>query len=118
MDEKIQYKGLSITDAERIKTKDFGDKTGKFTVKIPLPYERTQIAAATSRSLGGAPLNSIQATDYEYARMITTLNYVIQDSPGWWNGAESCPDNDFLYELWKFFLDVEEKFFEYLKKNS
>jgi len=118
MADEIKYKGLTITDAERVKSKNFGEKQGTFSVKIPLPFEKTQIYAAVSRALGGASLNSIQAEDYEYTRMIVSLNFVITAHPDWWEGADKCPDDDFIFELWKFYLKCEEEFQKFLKKNS
>lgn len=122
MSEEIKYKGLVITEAEREFSKDFGsDKAGKeigkFTIRIPLPSEKAQIISLTSRATGGVSLESITSKDYEFIRMIVTLNYVIVNNPRWWNGADNCPDEDFLIDLWKFYLDSEEKFQKKLKKN-
>ena len=117
MAEEIKFKGLTIGDAEREFTKDFGPKLGSFTVKIPLPFQKTQIMAITSRVLNGAPVESLRAQDYEYARMVATLDFVISKSPDWWSEAGNCPDDDFLMKLWDFYIDSEQKFFEFLKKN-
>ena len=113
-----EKKGLDVTEQDREFTKDFG-KRGSFTLRIPLPQENVDIINMTSRILNGAPLNSIQASDYEYARMLVTLNYVIQSHPNWWSSADECPDEDFLVsKLWRFYLDSEKKFKDMLKKNS
>ena len=80
--------------------------------------DKIDIARATSSGIGGKPLNSIQAVDYEYARMIATLDVVIVESPEWWDSAGFCPDDDFLFELWAFFLKSEKKYSKNIKKNS
>jgi len=114
---KPEVSGFTVTEADREKTKVFGKK-GSFTIKLPLPSEKIQIYAATSRVLGGANLNSIRGIDYEYARMIVTLNFVIIENPKWWDGADSCVDDNFLLELWSFYIEEEKRFSEFLKKNS
>lgn len=121
-EEEIKYKGLNITDSEREFTEKFGkDMTGKddnsFTIMIPLPFQKVRIISATAQALGGISVDNILQADYEYARMIITLNYVITKHPKWWDGADKCPDDDFLYELWKFFLESEQKFQKFIKKN-
>lgn len=117
-EEKIEYSGIEITETERSTTKDFGEKKGKFTCVIPMPTEKLQIVVATSRALGGLSQEAISPEEREYARMIVTLNFVLKNTPKWWNGAENCPDDTFLFDLWDWFLKCEENFKEFLKKNS
>ena len=117
MDE-IKFKGMTIPETERVHSKNFGEKAGTFEIKIPLPFEKVQIYNATSRAIGGADLASIRPEDYEYARMLVSLNFVVSESPKWWNGADNCVDDDFLLELWKFYLECEKKFQSWLKKNT
>jgi len=47
--------------------------------------------------------------------MLVTLDMVIKESPEDWNGAEYCPDTDFIKELWGWYLDCETKFATKLK---
>ena len=107
-----------VTESEREFSNSFGDKYGTFSIRIPLPFEKVQIVAATSRFLNGATLESIRSDDYEYARMIVTLNHVLFEQPKWWTGADNCPDDNFLLKLWKLYRESEEKFENFLKKNS
>lgn len=116
MAEEIKLKGLSITEADREFTKDF-PKLGSFTIRIPLPYEKARIISNTSRFLNGSSLESIQVRDYEFIRMLSTLDYVVVKHPEWWQSASDCANENFLEELWKFFVDCERKFDEFLKKN-
>ena len=91
---------------------------GNFTIRIPLPLERATIIAQTARGLGGLDVKSFPPDDYEYVKIIITLNNIIIKSPDWWKGADACPDNSILVELWKFYQDSEIKFQEFLKKNN
>lgn len=116
MENELKTKGLTISEADREYSKDF-KKQGSFTIRIPLPFEKTQIVSITSRLLSGAALNSIRAEDYEYVRMIATLDFVIVKKPDEWVNASECPNDNFLLELWKFYLDSERKFETKLKKN-
>jgi hypothetical protein len=89
-----------------------------FTVRMPLPGQKATIIAQISRAMGGLNINSFPEDDYEYIKMLVTLNNCIIDSPKWWTGAENCASNDLLNQLWKHFLDSEIKFQEFLKKNN
>ena len=112
----LKFKGIALTDGDREFSKNFGEKGGTFTIRIPLPSQKMAIVSNTSRLLGGASLDSISAKDYEYARMIATLDFVITKNPDWWQGVNKCPDDSFLLELWKFYIESEESFFEKLRK--
>jgi len=115
--EDIKFGNLTVTEADREFSKDFGKDKGIFTVRIPLPYQKASIFSSTSRAIGGLDVKSVRPEDYEYIRMIVTLNAVVVKSPQWWMGADNCPDDDFNFELWKFFLESESKFQGKLKKN-
>jgi len=117
MSEEIKFKSLVIKESDREFTRQFGE-SGSFTVRIPLPYQKTAIISATSRATGNAPIESLTVEEREYTRMIVTLNSVIVKSPDWWKGAETCPNDDFLEEVWTFYLDSEKKFLTELKKNT
>lgn len=116
MADDIKFKGLTITPADRENTRLFGDK-GSFTVRIPLPYEKLNILSNCSRVMAGASLETIYAKDYEYIRMIVTLNQVVTKGPDWWKNAGECPDEELLVELWKFYLDSQSAFDEKIRKN-
>ena len=114
MDE-VKFRGLVITNDKREFTKTFKDE--KFTVRIPLPFEKANIVATTARATGGLNINSIRPEDYEYLRMLVTLNATVVEYPSWWTAADKCPDEDLLFELWTFYIDSEKAFQEALKKN-
>jgi len=116
MNEDEKNSSLEVTEEERTFTKNF-DKRGRFSILMPLPYQKANIISSTSRALGGASLDSIKAEEYEYIRMIITLNFVLNDTPKWWKGADNCADEEFLFKLWEFFLDSEKKFQDLLKKK-
>ena len=118
MADDVKFKGIAITDDDRQFVKDFGKELGNYAINIPLPFQKSQIFAACSRAIGGADVKSLPPTDYEYIRMIITLNTVIIDSPPWWNGADNCPDDDFLFELWRWYLDCEKEFAARLKRKT
>lgn len=118
MDEKLKYKGIVISIDDRTFSKDFGKDFGKFSIKIPLPFEKSAIISSTSRALGGLSVDSMPKSDYEYIRMIITLNSVITDKPSWWEGADKCPDDDFLSQLWRWYIDCEIDFARRLQSKS
>jgi len=115
-DNDVKFKSLVVKESDREFSKNIGDDS--FTVRIPLPYQKTTIIASTSRALGGANTDSISVSEREYVRMIITLNHVVVKSPPWWDGAETCPNDEFLNEIWEFYLSSERKFFSDLKKNT
>ena len=107
---------LAITEKEREFPITIGNDC--FTIQIPLPGDRATIIARIARALGGMDIKSYPPDDYEYVRMLITLNNTIVDSPKWWKGVETCASHELLQELWKHFLDSEIKFQEFLKKNN
>jgi hypothetical protein len=115
MGEEQKIKSLVITEKEREFSTSINDE--EFVVRIPLPFEKSLIIAQTSRGLGGQDIKSFSAEDYEYVRMIITLNNVVVKSPKWWEGAGNCPDDTILIKLWNHYLNSEEKFQDFLKKN-
>lgn len=116
MSEEVKVRSMVISESDREFHKDFGEN-GKFSIRIPLPVQKANIISATSRATGGLNITSMRAEDYEYIRMIVTLNNVITSNPDWWKGADSCMDEDFLYDLWKWYTDSEKEFQGRLKKN-
>jgi len=116
MEETIKFRKLIITNAEREFQTTKGEDT--FSVKIPLPIEKSQIITRIARATGGMDVNSFKPEDYDYITMIITLNAVIVAKPDWWDGADKCPDEGLLWELYKFYIDSERQFQENLKKNS
>lgn len=118
MAEDIKFKGFEITEDDRTFRKEFEEGGGNFSVVVPLPYEKTAIHTAVARSLGGLARDSVGKEEYEYARMVVTLNQVIKDKPAWWKGAQSCPSDDFLYALWRWYLDVEQEFDDRVKTKT
>lgn len=116
MDE-MKVRNLVIGPEQREFTKTFqGDKEA-FTIRMPLPFEKSQIISLTARAAGGQDYKSMPEDDYEYIRMIVTLNSCIIKNPSWWPGAEKCPDESLLFDLWKWFMECEKAFQEALKKN-
>lgn len=115
MGEEYRLKSLVITEKEREFPTTINDE--EFVVSIPLPYEKSIIIAQTSRALGGQDIKSFPQEDYEYVRMVITLNNILVKTPSWWKGAGYCLDDSLLAKLWKHYLDSEEKFQEFLKKN-
>jgi len=115
MGEELKIKSLIITEKSREFSISINDET--FVVRMPLPYEKSIIMAQTSRALGGQDIKSYPLEDYEYTRMIITLNNVLVSTPDWWKGAGYCPDETILSKLWQHYLDSETKFQEFLKKN-
>jgi hypothetical protein len=115
MGEEYRIKSLVITE----KDKEFPTTINgeEFIVSIPLPYEKSIIIAQTSRALGGQDIKSFPQEDYEYVRMVITLNNVLTKTPSWWKGAGYCLDDSLLLKLWNHYLSAEEKFQEFLKKN-
>jgi hypothetical protein len=116
MEKSIKFRKLTITEADR----EFSTtiEEDQFTIKIPLPLERSQIIARIARATGGLPVSSMTPEDYEYMKMIITLNQVIVKHPDYWEGADACPDDGLLWKLYQHYLDSELKFQENLKKNS
>jgi len=114
MSEEIKFRNVVITQEQReFSTTIEGDK---FTLRIPLPFEKVHISSKISRAIGGSNLESIPASDYEYTRKIVTLNHVIVLNPDWWKGADQCPDEELLEQLWRFFGECEKKFSDSLKR--
>jgi len=118
MSEDVKFKGIAITDEDRTFTKDFGKDLGSFSLMIPLPYEKSHIFSATSRAINGADVKSLPSSDYEYIRMVVTMNSVITNSPSWWDGADKCPDDDFIIQLWRWYLDCEKEFATRVKSKT
>jgi hypothetical protein len=117
MGEKIiKFRKLSITEAERERTKNFdGDD---FTIRIPLPLDKTVIIARVARAIGGQDINSMKPEDYDYIKMVITLNAVIVKNPDWWEDASKCPSDELLWNIYQFYQDSEIEFQENLKKNN
>jgi len=116
--EEIKISNLVITEKDREFTYNIG-KGENITIRIPLPSKKAQIISQIARFLGGIDAKCFQPDDYNYIRMIVTLNSIIVESPEWWPGAEECPDEELLIKLWNFYLISEEKFKEQrLKKNN
>jgi hypothetical protein len=116
-EQDVKYMGITVSVEDRKFHKDFG-KQGKFSVQIPLPYEKSSIMAACSRAIGGNNASSLPVNDYEYVRMLVTLNTVVVDSPPWWEGADKCPDDTFLNEIWRWYLSCEEEFTARMKTKT
>lgn len=114
--EEMKYGKLTISETDREFSKTINGNI--FTVEIPLPTLKATIIAQTSRAIGGGNVNSYLPEDYEFIRMVVTLNHVIISHPTWWTGANKCPDEELLYELWEHFKSSEIKFQEFLKKNT
>ena len=112
--EKIKLKSLVITEDQRRFTKII-DGDSKFTIEIPLPYQKANIISSIARTTGGASIDSIGYDQYEYIRMLITLSVVIVESPEWWEGPDKCPDEEINIELWRFYLDSEKEFQTRLK---
>ena len=117
MEKDVKFKGVPITVEDRRFTKNFGKELGSFTLEIPLPFEKVSIMAATSRVAGG-DINAIAPEEREYTRMVVTLNTVIKEHPPWWEGADTCPDDDFLNKLWRWYLGCENEFTARLKSKT
>jgi hypothetical protein len=114
MDSSVNFKGAAVTEQDRQFTKSFG-KGEEFSILIPLPFDKISIAAGTTRALGGHSQEQVGAEVFEYTRMVVTLNTVVSTSPQWWSGAENCPDDNYLFELWRWYLDCEKNFTDRLK---
>ena len=112
----VKLRNMIISEEDR----EFSTKIGEdeFTIRIPLPYERTHIIGQIARTFPGVDRKQISNEDYLYAQMLVTLNYVVIDSPDWWKGAGKCPDQDLLVELWTFYNSSETEFQKKLKKNK
>jgi hypothetical protein len=115
--EEIKLSKLIVKESDREFTKQIGNGE-KITIRIPLPTNKATIITQVSRVLGGMDIKSFPREEYDYIKMLITLNNVIVDSPKWWEGADLCPDEDLLFELWNFYLESEIKFKEFLKKNN
>lgn len=111
---ELKIGSFAITDNHRQETKAF--RGSNFTVQVPLPGERATILAMISRFMG-SDINTYTQTDYEYIRMLITLNNVVVESPDWWTNALDCIDEELLYDLWDFYLEKEKSFKQFLKKN-
>ena len=81
-----------------------------FKIKFPTPIEQAKIEREIALRIGAVPLDSIPAESYNVIRMCTTLDFVIQESPDWWEIAGDCYDEDLLSKLWEKYLDLREKF--------
>lgn len=114
--ENMKLGNLVVTESDREFSKNI--KGGNFTVKIPLPSQRVGIISLISRSLSGQDIKAFQPEDYEYVKILITLNNVIESNPNWWEGADKCMDEDLLAELWDFYQESEVKFKKFLKKNN
>jgi hypothetical protein len=116
MEKPIKFRSLSITEQQREKTITIKDD--KFTIRLPLPLDKVRLITQIARATGGLDINSIPAAEYDYIRIIVTLNFVIVSFPDWWDGADKCMDTDLLNELYNFYIESEEEFLKNLKKNS
>jgi hypothetical protein len=116
--EPIKFGKLTITESDREFSKKFGKDDELFTIRIPLPIEKIQINNSISRAIGGQPINSFDPTDYEFIKLIVTLNRVLVKTPEWWKGADLCLEADLLWKLYNFYLESEVTFSENLKKNN
>lgn len=113
---EIKFGTLTITEKDREQSITINEDI--FTVRVPLPSEKARIITQTSRALGGQNINSFIEEDYQYIKRLVTLNNVIVKNPDWWPGAENCLDPGLLDKLWELYLDAEEKFQDFLKKNN
>lgn len=115
MGEEVKYNGVNI-ETILVHTKDFGE-SGKFTIRLPNPFQKTKIIAATTRALEGFGKEAVGEDQYEYVRMLVTLNSIIQEPfPSGWTSADACPDEELLYSIWGWCLDCEKKFATELKR--
>jgi len=112
-DNKTMWKGVDVEEY-RYFTKNFED-VGSFTIRIPSGLEKTRIIAATRKSLDGYYKDESDSVDDEYVRMLVALNMIITEHPAWWTAPENCPDEEFLWKLWRWSLDCEKEFATKLK---
>ena len=112
MEEKL-WKGLSVEPLRKFE-KSF-EGYGSFELKAPNGFEKTRIITETARALDGYGKSSVAEADHEYVRMLVTLNKILTKTPDYWDGAENCPDEDLLIQLWRWSLDCEDEFASKLK---
>jgi len=106
--DKVNFKGINITEEQRQFTKVIdGDS---FTVKVSNSNERAIIALAISQAIGGQPITSVDPTEYENIKRVVTLCNVVVKGPDWWTNAADCPSSQLITELWRFSLESNEEF--------
>lgn len=115
-EDTVKYKGVVITKEDRQFSKIINGDS--FTVQVPTSYEKRVLIQTISNSIGGVNINSIPQMDYIYVEMIATLTIAIVKWPDWWEGADKCPDENLLGELWRFYLSAADLFADRLKKKS
>lgn len=117
MSDDVRVGSMVVTEDDRTFKKAFEER-GSFTLRLPLPFERVHIMGSMVRTLGGAPTSSLSVFDQDYLRKVITLNVVLLDTPEGWKGADQCPDDELLANLWAWYMKCEEEFAEKLKKNQ
>ena len=116
MKDDIKIRGMIITLQDRQRIIKVGDDA--FTVQIPLPGDRVNLSTQIANAIGGRDLKSIPTYEYQFTKMIVTLNFVLVKTPDWWDGAENCMDEDLLATLYKEYDEFEADFQKSLKKNK
>ena len=85
---------------------------GQFVLQLATPRQNINIINRVSKELGGvnASLFSISTADYEYTRMIITLDTVIIEAPSEWKSAYDCYHEDVLKKLYSEYQELEASF--------
>ena len=104
--------GLSKKDLEETIELD----SGKFTIKILYPYEKSHVVRLISDQAGN--VSNLFQEEADYVRMICTLMNCIVDSPDWFPGASECLDVDLLNDLFGRWEKLELALKAKLKKNK
>lgn len=97
-----------ILNGEMI-TEDVKTKRGVFTIKNLTSKDHIKIAVSKSKMLQGANLETIDNLSAFLVEEIAVCDITIIKAPAWWKGAENCPDDTVLTDIYRGCLSLNQK---------
>jgi len=115
--EEIPFSSVNLLNIEEdlIVTKRF--KKEIFKIKLPNPKMKMEIAKRIGYHFN-CPLDSIPINDVFTARVLITLDTILEEYPDWWRGAIECYDQNLIFDIYNWYIEEEKKLSEKLKKNK
>lgn len=97
-----------ILNGEMI-TEEVKTKRGVFTIKNLTSKDHIKIAVEKSKMLQGANLETVDNLSSFLVEEIAVCDTAIVKAPGWWKGAEKCPDDTVLTAIYRGCLSLNKK---------